>query len=77
MPPTTTRLGASTPGSVDGFHIPERGRNNFSYAASKAAVHALTQHLAGELAPRMLVDAIAPVLLPSRMTNGHVTNGHV
>jgi NAD(P)-dependent dehydrogenase (short-subunit alcohol dehydrogenase family) len=28
----------------------------------------LTQHLAGELAPRILVNAIAPGLFPSRMT---------
>lgn len=55
-------------GSADGFHTPERGRNNFSYSASKAAVHMLTQHLAGELAPRILVNAIAPGLFPSRMT---------
>ncbi|MGE2715872.1 SDR family oxidoreductase [Mycolicibacterium litorale] len=55
-------------GSVDGFHTPERGRNNFSYAASKAAVHMLTKHLATELAPRILVNAIAPGLFPSRMT---------
>lgn len=27
-------------GSVDGFHTPEKGRNNFSYSASKAAAHA-------------------------------------
>jgi NAD(P)-dependent dehydrogenase (short-subunit alcohol dehydrogenase family) len=55
-------------GSVDGFHTPEKGRNNFSYAASKAAVHMLTKHLATELAPRILVNAIAPGLFPSRMT---------
>ncbi|MDY6871412.1 MAG: SDR family oxidoreductase [Actinomycetota bacterium] len=55
-------------GSVDGFHTPERGRNNFSYAASKAAVHMLTKHLASELAPKILVNAIAPGLFPSRMT---------
>jgi NAD(P)-dependent dehydrogenase (short-subunit alcohol dehydrogenase family) len=55
-------------GSVDGFHTPEKGRNNFSYAASKAAVHILTKHLATELAPRILVNAIAPGLFPSRMT---------
>jgi NAD(P)-dependent dehydrogenase (short-subunit alcohol dehydrogenase family) len=34
----------------------------------KAAVHMLTQHLAGELAPRILVNAIAPGLFESRMT---------
>lgn len=55
-------------GSVDGFHTPEVGRNNFSYSASKAAVHMLTQHLAGELAPKILVNAIAPGLFPSKMT---------
>jgi NAD(P)-dependent dehydrogenase (short-subunit alcohol dehydrogenase family) len=55
-------------GSVDGFHTPERGRNNFSYSASKAAVHMLTKHLATELAPKILVNAIAPGLFPSRMT---------
>ena len=62
-------------GSVDGFHVPERGRNNFSYAASKAAVHTLTQHLAGELAPRILVNAIAPGLFPSKMTKVLMTAG--
>ncbi|GAA2548954.1 SDR family oxidoreductase [Mycolicibacterium diernhoferi] len=62
-------------GSVDGFHIPEVGRNNFSYAASKAAVHALTQQLAGELAPRILVNAIAPGLFPSKMTKVLLTAG--
>lgn len=55
-------------GSVDGFHTPERGRNNFSYSASKAAVHMLTKHLATELAPKILVNAIAPGLFESRMT---------
>lgn len=55
-------------GSVDGIIAPGRGRNNFSYSASKAAVHMLTQHLAGELAPQILVNAIAPGLFQSRMT---------
>ena len=55
-------------GSVDGFHTPERGRDNFSYSASKAAVHMLTKHLATELAPRILVNAVAPGLFESRMT---------
>ena len=55
-------------GSIDGFLVPEKGRDNFSYSASKAAVHMLTKHLAGELAPRILVNAIAPGLFPSRMT---------
>jgi NAD(P)-dependent dehydrogenase (short-subunit alcohol dehydrogenase family) len=55
-------------GSIDGIKPPERGRDNFSYSASKAAVHMLTQHLAGELAPEILVNAIAPGLFESRMT---------
>jgi NAD(P)-dependent dehydrogenase (short-subunit alcohol dehydrogenase family) len=55
-------------GSIDGIVAPERGRNNFSYSASKAAVHMLTRHLAGELAPRILVNAIAPGLFESRMS---------
>ncbi|MDV3129977.1 SDR family oxidoreductase [Mycobacterium sp. 21AC1] len=55
-------------GSIDGIVAPGRGRDNFSYSASKAAVHMLTQHLAGELAPKILVNAIAPGLFESRMT---------
>ena len=47
-------------GSVDGLRAPAPGVNNFSYSASKAAVHVLTQQLAGELAPDVLVNAIAP-----------------
>jgi NAD(P)-dependent dehydrogenase (short-subunit alcohol dehydrogenase family) len=62
-------------GSVDGIVPPGRGRNNFSYSASKAAVHMLTQHLAGELAPRILVNAIAPGLFPSRMTKELLSAG--
>lgn len=55
-------------GSVDGIRTPLRGRNNFSYSASKAAVHMLTRHLAGELAPTILVNAIAAGPFESRMT---------
>lgn len=55
-------------GSIDGIRPPARGRDNFSYSASKAGVHMLTQHLAGELAPEILVNAIAPGLFESRMT---------
>jgi NAD(P)-dependent dehydrogenase (short-subunit alcohol dehydrogenase family) len=55
-------------GSIDGIRPPARGRDNFSYSASKAGVHMLTQHLAGELAPEILVNAIAPGLFQSRMT---------
>ena len=49
--------------------------NNFSYSASKAAVHMLTRHLAGELAPRVLVNAITPGLFESKMTATLLTAG--
>lgn len=42
----------------------------WSYGASKAAIHHVTTMLAAELAPRrILVNAIAPGFLPSKMTN--------
>jgi NAD(P)-dependent dehydrogenase (short-subunit alcohol dehydrogenase family) len=62
-------------GSIDGIVAPERGRDNFSYSASKAAVHMLTRHLAGELAPRILVNAIAPGLFESKMTKSLLSAG--
>jgi NAD(P)-dependent dehydrogenase (short-subunit alcohol dehydrogenase family) len=62
-------------GSIDGIRPPERGRDNFSYSASKAGVHMLTQHLAGELAPEILVNAIAPGLFQSRMTKAILAPG--
>ncbi|MGW5220898.1 SDR family oxidoreductase [Nocardia sp. NPDC004085] len=55
-------------GSVDGIRPPLPGMNNFSYSASKAAVHMLTRHLAAEFAPDILVNAIAPGLFESKMT---------
>jgi len=55
-------------GSVDGLCVPAAGMNNFSYSASKAAVHMLTRHLASELAPDILVNSIAPGLFASKMT---------
>ncbi|WP_066910244.1 SDR family NAD(P)-dependent oxidoreductase [Millisia brevis] len=55
-------------GSIDGLRAPTPGINNFSYSASKAAVHMLTQQLSGELAPEILVNAIAPGLFPTKMT---------
>ncbi|TDH56432.1 SDR family oxidoreductase [Mycobacterium eburneum] len=62
-------------GSVDGLRAPAKGMNNFSYSASKAAVHMLTRHLAGELAPEILVNAIAPGLFASKMTKHLLTAG--
>lgn len=52
-------------GSIDGLTVPRL--NTFSYSASKAALHQLTRHLAYELAPRILVNAIAPAPFPSKM----------
>ncbi|MGV1007912.1 MAG: SDR family oxidoreductase [Dermatophilaceae bacterium] len=57
-------------GSVDGLRPPAPHYNNFSYSASKAAVHMLTRHLASELAPDVLVNAIAPGLFETKMTAG-------
>ncbi|MDT7587437.1 MAG: hypothetical protein QOE32_4987 [Pseudonocardiales bacterium] len=57
-------------GSIDGIKVPEREFQNFSYSASKAAVHMLTRHLAAELAPEILVNAIAPGPFESQMMAG-------
>ncbi|MFF2083382.1 SDR family oxidoreductase [Nocardia sp. NPDC058176] len=62
-------------GSIDGLRAPGRGFNNFSYSASKAGVHILTQQLAAELAPDVLVNAVAPGLFPSKMTAGLLRGG--
>jgi NAD(P)-dependent dehydrogenase (short-subunit alcohol dehydrogenase family) len=53
-------------GSIDGLRAP--AVENYSYSASKAAVHMLTRHLAKRLAPEHItVNAIAPGPLPSKM----------
>lgn len=52
-------------GSIDGITVPRLG--TFAYSASKAALHQLTRHLAYELAPSILVNAIAPGPFPSKM----------
>lgn len=54
-------------GSVDGIRAPVM--DNYSYSASKAAVHMLTRHLAKRLAPdHITVNAIAPGPFESKMT---------
>jgi NAD(P)-dependent dehydrogenase (short-subunit alcohol dehydrogenase family) len=54
-------------GSIDGIRVPVF--ENFSYSASKAAVHMLTRHMASKLASdHITVNAIAPGLFPSKMT---------
>ncbi|MEH0421219.1 SDR family oxidoreductase [Streptomyces sp. B21-083] len=55
-------------GSIDGNIVP--GFGNYSYSASKAAVHHLTRHMAAELSPSILVNAIAPGPFPSKMMEG-------
>jgi NAD(P)-dependent dehydrogenase (short-subunit alcohol dehydrogenase family) len=54
-------------GSVDGMRVPVM--ENYSYSASKAAVHMLTRHLAKRLASEHItVNAIAPGPFESKMT---------
>jgi NAD(P)-dependent dehydrogenase (short-subunit alcohol dehydrogenase family) len=54
-------------GSIDGIRVPVM--ENYSYSASKAAVHMLTRHLAKRLAgEHITVNAIAPGPFESKMT---------
>ena len=52
-------------GSINGLEPPVL--ETYSYSASKAAVHQLTRHLAGQLAPQITVNAVAPGAFPSKM----------
>lgn len=53
-------------GSIDGLRTPSV--ENYSYSASKAAVHMLTRHLAKRLAAdHITVNAIAPGPFESKM----------
>lgn len=55
-------------GSVDGIAVP--ATESYAYSASKAGLHMLTRHLARTLArDRITVNAIAPGLFHSKMTN--------
>lgn len=63
-----------TVGSIAGIQIGGVGKQaTYGYAASKAAVHHLTRHLAVGLAPRgILVNAVAPGLFMTKMGRGLV-----
>lgn len=52
-------------GSIDGLAVPNY--ENYSYSASKAAIHHLTKHMAATLAPSILVNGIAPGPFPTKM----------
>ncbi|MEY8566383.1 SDR family oxidoreductase [Corynebacterium sp.] len=52
-------------GSIDGLAVPNY--ENYSYSASKAAVHHMTRHMAATLAPSILVNAVAPGPFPTKM----------
>lgn len=55
-------------GSIDGIRVPVL--DNYAYSASKAGVHMLTRHMAHALvADNITVNAIAPGLFRSKMTN--------
>jgi NAD(P)-dependent dehydrogenase (short-subunit alcohol dehydrogenase family) len=60
-------------GSIDGIRVPEV--ENFSYSASKAAVHHLTRVLAVRLGERnVTVNAVAPGPFESKMTEWLLAN---
>lgn len=61
-----------TVGSVAGLHIGNVGdHGTYGYAASKAAVHHMTKHLAVAMGPRgILVNAIAPGWFATKMASG-------
>ena len=72
LPALRAAAGADDParviniGSIDGLRVPFA--ENYSYSASKAAVHMLTRHLAKRLAPENItVNAIAPGPFESKM----------
>jgi NAD(P)-dependent dehydrogenase (short-subunit alcohol dehydrogenase family) len=72
LPALRAAAGAEDParviniGSIDGIRVPLV--ENYSYSASKAAVHMLTRHLARRLASEQItVNAIAPGPFQSKM----------
>lgn len=60
-------------GSVNGITNPHLA--NYSYSASKAAVHQLTRHMAADLAADNInINGIAPGFFPSKMTKQLLEN---
>ena len=57
-------------GSMDGMHVNQlAGTGTYAYAASKAALHHLTRHLAVELGPRNInTNTIAPGFFESKIS---------
>jgi 2-deoxy-D-gluconate 3-dehydrogenase len=61
-------------GSIDGLRPPVL--QTYSYSPSKAAIHAMTRQLGGQLAPRnILVNAIAPGPFPTWMLSTGIGGG--
>lgn len=53
-------------GSIDGVRV--TSHESYAYSSSKAGLHMLTKHMAGQLAPRgILVNCIAPGAFQSKM----------
>lgn len=58
-------------GSVNALRIPTH--ETYAYVSSKAALHHLTRHLAGQLAARFITaNVIAPGLFPSKMLTADI-----
>jgi NAD(P)-dependent dehydrogenase (short-subunit alcohol dehydrogenase family) len=58
-------------GSINALRIPTH--ETYAYVSSKAALHHLTRHLAGQLASRFITaNVIAPGLFPSRMLKADI-----
>jgi NAD(P)-dependent dehydrogenase (short-subunit alcohol dehydrogenase family) len=57
-------------GSISGLRV--GNLDNYSYGASKAALHHFTQHLAARIAPDVTVNAIAPGPFRSRLTGARI-----
>jgi NAD(P)-dependent dehydrogenase (short-subunit alcohol dehydrogenase family) len=58
-------------GSINALRIPTH--ETYAYVSSKAAVHQLTRHLAGQLASRFITaNVLAPGLFPSKLLSADI-----